>query len=900
MNFEEGFHGALRTIVLSDPYVDFTDLMRPFGSGFFVRNQVLYLNQYGNVDINGWDGQGIDMNEEEGTIFAATVGAGWKNALTNTFTGVLMGVDKSMKKADFSQYVEGIAGKTKDDPNWKFLEEQFEKHPYMTGLFGYQDGVQSFGILENGTAYFGRADRGGRIIFDGANATIYGGGNGLLSSPTIGDAMWNNMRLTLVDLTHTVNPTTGRVKGYWDETDAAHNAPTSVAIKGAGNTAVQQGFGGLFFEHIQDDAETSIEARVFADTHRTSGFSYTLLQDLWSTFNARIKRGATTLAKHGFSVNEMLEEKKGDKTLPIWYKYLWRLAYIKPDGQLPYWLEDTVTPTEKLYDDLMFFPAADANGANGDLSYYEARKAVYGEDSNLVERLGNRRINYYDADFYFDQDGAAFQRDPESFETAQRLSAFGPSRASTTPAIEIGQHEHGLMPGILPWDAYHTVFATLAIPGDRNFMVTYDGTLWAMNGVFMGAVIGSNIIGGRIQGAEIGVGWKTEEDTDVWRIRDTDQWSYLTAPTEYKVSTRPEEIPDNLAFYVSKAGDVVARSLAIYGGSIDIGHFHLIGKAWMTSRILEVGGSYSTDGGKTWTPFGEGQYDMYDFVNRAVYNKRYQIQFNDSVLPFVPAEENGHLIQYAHSDFIGPMHVYGSLGIGPKVLPELDPTNGQMDVVEASELGILTHTMGIVAMGVPLKPTSNEGISIYDTRTTKYHRNLVERLDEVKQLALDSKVLQSELSAVYSDAFDKWTNGVDNSPSIKKSILTEENLKSQEEFFENGTDVESSAFFGIDATTKGFPLAVTNPSTNSYIQGHMWPLFYKFGYTAKDQTPNVKSGKPFITGYVTLMDQFASNSLTLSQGDGKIEFPDLGQNYFRVGPYGVEQTQVWIRKNFQR
>ncbi|DAT81250.1 MAG TPA: hypothetical protein [Caudoviricetes sp.] len=62
------------------------------------------------------------------------------------------------------------------------------------------------------------------------------------------------------------------------------------------------------------------------------------------------------------------------------------------------------------------------------------------------------------------------------------------------------------MPGLLPWCDFDNVFMDLSIPGDRNFMVTYDGTLWAMNGIFLGVIIGSNIVGGRIQGAEIGIG----------------------------------------------------------------------------------------------------------------------------------------------------------------------------------------------------------------------------------------------------------------------------------------------------------------------------------------------------------------------------------------------------------
>lgn len=229
LNFQEGFHGVLRTFTVNDETPADVPVETPFGRGFYVRNQIMYLNAYGNVDINGWDGQGIDMNEEEGTIFAITIGAGYKNPNTNTFTGVLMGRDRSQRKEDYIALMEGL---NKNDPNWTWTQQDLEAHPYMAGLFGYQDGVSSFAILENGTAFFGRADRGGRIIIDGSNATIYGGGNGFLGSPEIGDPMWNCMRLTLVDLTHRTSAATGRVEGYWDNN--GENIPNTIPIKGVG------------------------------------------------------------------------------------------------------------------------------------------------------------------------------------------------------------------------------------------------------------------------------------------------------------------------------------------------------------------------------------------------------------------------------------------------------------------------------------------------------------------------------------------------------------------------------------------------------------------------------------------------------------------------------------------
>jgi hypothetical protein len=47
----------------------------------------------------------------------------------------------------------------------------------MVGLYGYKDGESTFGLLENGTAYFGAAGNG-RIEIDGTSATISGGGGG--------------------------------------------------------------------------------------------------------------------------------------------------------------------------------------------------------------------------------------------------------------------------------------------------------------------------------------------------------------------------------------------------------------------------------------------------------------------------------------------------------------------------------------------------------------------------------------------------------------------------------------------------------------------------------------------------------------------------------------------------
>ena len=73
------------------------------------------------------------------------IGAGHKNE-NNTFSGVLMGdvVQKNMHTAE---------------------------NETMTGLFGYDEGAQTFGFNTDGTAFIGKSDVG-RIYVDGNTGRI--------------------------------------------------------------------------------------------------------------------------------------------------------------------------------------------------------------------------------------------------------------------------------------------------------------------------------------------------------------------------------------------------------------------------------------------------------------------------------------------------------------------------------------------------------------------------------------------------------------------------------------------------------------------------------------------------------------------------------------------------------
>lgn len=90
--------------------------------------------------MNAWDGS-LTIDEKNGTILSSMVGAGIKTA-ENKFSGVFMG---NVVESGYNNT--GI------------------------GLYGYNDGVQSFGFKVDGTAFLGKPGRG-QIQFNGNNGTI--------------------------------------------------------------------------------------------------------------------------------------------------------------------------------------------------------------------------------------------------------------------------------------------------------------------------------------------------------------------------------------------------------------------------------------------------------------------------------------------------------------------------------------------------------------------------------------------------------------------------------------------------------------------------------------------------------------------------------------------------------
>lgn len=206
---------------------------------------IMYLDTYGNEAINGWDGTalytGSEPDGEKQYVFAPQVGAGTKDSL-NRFTGVVMGKDSGQSKV---------------------------------GLYGYQAGVNTFGLMEDGTAFFGASSGGGRIEINGKSGSIIGGGGGNSST---------GMTINFADL----NP--GR---------------TTTAIK----------IGGGVFEVTYDGAlkatSATIEGQIFAQTGKI-GCSSRNSSDGWTIEKNRMYSGSGTTR---VEFNSNGEKKEGSNEL---------------------------------------------------------------------------------------------------------------------------------------------------------------------------------------------------------------------------------------------------------------------------------------------------------------------------------------------------------------------------------------------------------------------------------------------------------------------------------------------------------------------------------------------------------------------------------------------------------
>ena len=108
---------------------------------------IILRSAFESTTINNWDGHSVDINDENGSV-AATVMAAGKKEQDGSFTGVMIG--------DITRDINSPTNIT-------------------TGIYGFHQGENSFGLLDDGTAFIGKAGNG-RIELDGNNSWLTSSG----------------------------------------------------------------------------------------------------------------------------------------------------------------------------------------------------------------------------------------------------------------------------------------------------------------------------------------------------------------------------------------------------------------------------------------------------------------------------------------------------------------------------------------------------------------------------------------------------------------------------------------------------------------------------------------------------------------------------------------------------
>lgn len=113
------------------------------GSVVWYQPLLIMQNSFSSALLNSWNGD-LFIDEKNGTVMAPMLGAGKKNS-DNSFSGVLMG---DVTRA--------------------------EDKRTLTGVYGYDNGIQSYSLTEDGKATFGASGKG-QIMIDGNKGTIKSG-----------------------------------------------------------------------------------------------------------------------------------------------------------------------------------------------------------------------------------------------------------------------------------------------------------------------------------------------------------------------------------------------------------------------------------------------------------------------------------------------------------------------------------------------------------------------------------------------------------------------------------------------------------------------------------------------------------------------------------------------------
>lgn len=138
---------------------------------------IMTLNTYELAALNGWDGTNVEIGDDH--ILTPQIGAGIKDSVTNTFTGMVMGAINNTGTPDPDE-PENILNKA----------DRAEK----VGLIGYSNGKQSVFIdAKTGSTYLGLPEQDSNVGIDEGRIELIPGGTSKIGNWKIGNRFLYNI-----------------------------------------------------------------------------------------------------------------------------------------------------------------------------------------------------------------------------------------------------------------------------------------------------------------------------------------------------------------------------------------------------------------------------------------------------------------------------------------------------------------------------------------------------------------------------------------------------------------------------------------------------------------------------------------------------------------------------------
>lgn len=120
-------------------------------------------NVYSLASINGWDGVGIDINEDDGYILSPQIGAGKKDDVTNTFTGLVMGTLSSDSEKEDKVGLMGFS---------KGKQSIFMDAKTGNTILGTRDGAK-IELIPNGTSTIANWHIGENLLYNTTSGILH-------------------------------------------------------------------------------------------------------------------------------------------------------------------------------------------------------------------------------------------------------------------------------------------------------------------------------------------------------------------------------------------------------------------------------------------------------------------------------------------------------------------------------------------------------------------------------------------------------------------------------------------------------------------------------------------------------------------------------------------------------